>query len=197
MAGQKTKLPPSRINISETVNGEQMFRIKASYADQLELQTTLERAREFFGELRNFADLMPGIEGIRKEAGGIMRWVVRAEVPVIGAVHASFTVEKTEDSPERLEWSPARSEMKNYLRYAAAFEERGHKVLIKIVQHVELRRKHAKDLHRFAILVGESAISAEMQKRVREMIKTFLERARVKLEGEEPLEQEAMAENPA
>ena len=45
--------------------------------------------------------------------------------------------------------------MKNYLRYAAAFEERGQKVLIKIVQHVELRRKHAKDLHRFAILVGE------------------------------------------
>lgn len=198
MARQKTKLPPSRINIfEETVNGEQMFRIKASYADQMELRTTLEKAREFFGELRNFADLMPGIEGIRKEAGGIMRWVVRAEVPVIGAVHATFTVEKTEDSAERLEWSPARSEMKNYLRYAAAFEERGQKVLIKIVQHVELRRQHAKDLHRFAILVGESAISNEMQKRVREMIKTFLERARVKLEGEEPLEQEAMAENPA
>ena len=48
-----------------------MFRIKASYADQMELSTTLEKAREFFGELRNFADLMPGIEGIRKEAGGI------------------------------------------------------------------------------------------------------------------------------
>ena len=101
-----------------------MFRIKASYADQMELRTTVERAREFFGELRNFADLMPGIEGIRKEAGGIMRWMVRAEVPVIGAVHAAFAVEKTEDSPERLEWSPARSEMKNYLRYAAVFEER-------------------------------------------------------------------------
>ena len=105
-----------------------MFRIKASYADQLELRTTVERAREFFGELRNFADLMPGIEGIRKEAGGIMRWMVRAEVPVIGAVVAGFAVEKTEDSPERLEWSPARTEMKNYLRYAAVFEERGHKV---------------------------------------------------------------------
>jgi len=131
-----------------------MFRIKASYADQLELRTTLEKAREFFGELRNFADLMPGIEGIRKEAGGIMRWMVRADVPVIGAVHAAFTVEKTEDSPERLEWSPARSEMKNYLRYAAAFEERGQKVLIRIVQHVELRRKHAMELHRLAILVG-------------------------------------------
>src|SRR6478672_6340343 len=195
MAVRKTKLPTSCINTWENVNGEQMFRIKASYADQLELRTTLEKAREFFGELRNFADLMPGIEGIRNEAGGIMRWVVRAEVPVIGAVGASFTVEKTEDSPERLEWSPARTEMKNYLRYAAAFEERGQKVLIRFVQHVELRRKHAMDLHRLAILVGEGRISAEMQKRVREMIKTFLERARVKLE-EEP-EQEEMLESPA
>ena len=61
-----------------------MFRIKASYSDQLELHTTIERAREFFGELRNFADLMPNIEGIRKESAGIMRWIVRAEVPVIG-----------------------------------------------------------------------------------------------------------------
>src|SRR5918999_5824232 len=130
-----------------------MFRIKASYTGQLELRTTLERAREFFGELKNFADLMPGIEGIRKESGGIVRWLVRAEVPIIGAVQASFTVEKTEDSPERLEWSPAPSEMKNYLRYAAAFEERGHKVLIKIVHHVELRRRHAKQLHRVAVLV--------------------------------------------
>jgi hypothetical protein len=161
----------------------------------MELRTTLERAREFFGEMRNFADLMPGIEGIRKEAGGIMRWIVRAEVPVIGSVHASFTVEKTEDGPDRLEWSPARSEMKNYLRYAAAFEERGQKVLIRIVQHVELRRQHAKDLHRFAVLLGEGAISAEMQKRVRDMIKTFLERARVKLEGENSCDGEAVLDS--
>ena len=63
-----------------------MFRIKASYADQMGLSTTLEKAREFFGELANFADLMPGIEGIRKETNGIMRWMVRAEVPVIGRV---------------------------------------------------------------------------------------------------------------
>lgn len=161
-----------------------MFRIKASYTEQLELRTTMERAREFFSEFRNFVDLMPGIEGIRKEAGGIMRWIVRAEVPVIGSVHASFAVEKTDDQPGRLEWSPARSEMKNYLRYAAAFEERGHKVLIRIAQHVELRRPHARDLHRLASLVGEGPISAEMQKRVREMIQTFLQRAQVKLEGE-------------
>jgi hypothetical protein len=170
-----------------------MFRIKASYSMQMELQTTMERAREFFGELRNFVDLMPGIEAIRKEADGIMRWIVRADVPVIGPVHASFAVEKTEDQPNRLEWSPARSEMKNYLRYAAAFEERGQKVLIRIAQHVELRRPNAKDLHRFAVLLGEGKISAEMQKRVSEMIRTFLERSRAKLEGETSREQEAEA----
>jgi hypothetical protein len=85
--------------------------------------------------------------------------------------------------------------MKNYLRYAAAFEERGQKVLIRIVQHVELRRQHAKDLHRFAVLLGEGAISAEMQKRVRDMIKTFLERARVKLEGENSCDPEAVLDS--
>jgi carbon monoxide dehydrogenase subunit G len=168
-----------------------MFRIKASYTGQLELKTTLERAREFFGELKNFADLMPGIEGIRKESSGIVRWLVRAEVPVIGSVQASFAVRKTEDRPERLEWSPAGTEMKNYLRYAAAFEVRGHNVLIKISQHVELRRPHARDLHTLAAFIGEGAISSELQKRITEMIKTFLERAQDKLEGESAIEQEA------
>jgi hypothetical protein len=65
--------------------------------------------------------------------------------------------------------------------------------LIRIAQHVELRRPHARDLHRFAALVGEGAISAEMQKRVKEMIKVFLERAQQKLEGELPVDQEAEA----
>jgi carbon monoxide dehydrogenase subunit G len=170
-----------------------MFRIKASYTGQLELKTTLERAREFFGELKNFADLMPGIEGIRKESSGIVRWLVRAEVPVIGSVQASFAVRKTEDRPERLEWSPAGTEMKNYLRYAAAFEVRGHNVLIKISQHVELRRPHARDLHSLAAFIGEGAISSELQKRITEMIKTFLERAQDKLEGESAVEQEAIS----
>ena len=52
-----------------------------------------------------------------------MRWMVRAEVPVIGPVHSTFTVEKTEDSPDRLEWSPART--KSQELSTAAFEERG------------------------------------------------------------------------
>ena len=50
-----------------------------------------------------------------------------------------------------------------------------------------------KELHRLAALVGEGAISSEMQKRVGEMIKTFLERAQAKLEGESTVEQEAIS----
>jgi hypothetical protein len=48
-------------------------------------------------------------------------------------------------------------------------------------------------LHRLAALVGEGAISSEMQKRVGEMIRTFLERAQEKLEGESAVEQEAIS----
>ena len=161
-----------------------MFRIKAEYSEQIVVRASIDKAREFFGELKNFAELMPGIESIRREAGGVMRWMVRAEVPALGTMRAAFAVEKTEDRPERIEWSPAPTESKNYLRYAAIFEPRGARTtLVRIAQHVELRRKHAKELHLMAGLLGEGRISAEMQKRVTEMIKTFLERSRQRLEG--------------
>lgn len=165
-----------------------MFRIKAEYSEQIVVRASLDRAREFFGEIRNFVELMPGIEGIRREANGVMRWMVRAEVPALGIMRAAFAVEQTEDGPGRIEWSPAPIENKNYLRYAAIFEPRGARTtLVRIAQHVELRRKHAKELHLLAGLMGEGRISAEMQKRVTEMIKTFLERSRARLEGHEPL----------
>jgi carbon monoxide dehydrogenase subunit G len=160
-----------------------MFRIKAEYSEQIEVKTNIERAREFFNNLRNIADLMPGIEGIKSEADGIMRWMVRAEVPMLGSMRAAFAVERTDDGFNRIEWSPAATEKKNFLRYAAFFEERGTKTLVRIVQHVEMRRQHARELHMLAGLVGEGRISAEMQKHVATMIKTFLERARARLEG--------------
>lgn len=159
-----------------------MFRIRAEYSEQLEVKTSIERAREFFGELRNIVDLMPGIEGIMNEAGGIKRLLVRADVPMLGSMRAAFAVEQTFESPGRIEWSPAVSEKKNYLRYVAAFEQRGARTLIRIAQHVEMRRQHARELHTLAGLVGEGRISAEMQKRIAEMIGTFLKRARTKLE---------------
>ena len=159
-----------------------MFQVKAGFDEQLEMKTTLERAHEFFGDLRNFAELMPGVESIKQEASGIARWLIRADVPVIGSVRQVFAVEQTEDRPERIEWSPAGQERANFLRYAAAFEQRGARVLVKIVQRVELRRQHARELHTLAGLVGERRLSAELQKGVAGMMRTFLERARAKLE---------------
>lgn len=162
-----------------------MFRIKAEYSEQIIVRASIERAREFFGEIRNFVELMPGIESIRSEAGGVMRWMVKAEVPALGTMRQAFTVELTHDRPERIEWSPAAQENKNYLRYAAVFEPKGARAtLVRIAQHVEIRRKNAKELHLLAGLIGEGRISAEMQKRVSEMIKTFLERSRERLEGQ-------------
>lgn len=159
-----------------------MFRIRAEYSEQIEVKTSIERAREFFDNLRNVADLMPGIEGITTEAGGIKRWMVRADIPMLGAMRAAFAVEQTDNRPERIEWSPATTEKKNYMRYVATFQERGAQTLVRIVQHVEMRRQHARELHMLAGLVGESRISAEMQRRIAEMMKTFLQRARAKLE---------------
>ena len=160
-----------------------MFRIQAEFKGEVEVKTTMERARAFFGEVRNIAEMMPGVESIRPEAGGVVRWTVRADVPVLGAMRAAFAVEMTDDSPARIEWSPAAREDKNYLRYTAAFEPRGaRQTLVRIAQRVEMRRKSARELHLLAGLVGEGRISHEMQKRVAEMMKTFLQRARAKLE---------------
>ena len=160
-----------------------MFQIKAGYDEQLEVKTTLEQAREFFADLRNFVELMPGVESIKHEAGGVARWLIRAEIPVIGAVRHAFAVEPTDDSPARIEWSPARREQGNFLRSVAAFEQRGTRVLIRIGQRVELRRQRATELHALAGLVGERRLSAELQMGVTEMMRTVLERARARLEG--------------
>lgn len=161
-----------------------MFQVKAGFDEKLEVKTTLERAREFFADLRNFAELMPGVEAIKQEAGGVARWLIRAEVPVIGAVRQAFTVSQTDDRPDRIEWSPAPHERGNFLRYYAAFEQQGARVLVRVVQRVELRRQRATELHMLAGLVGESRLSSELQKGVSEMMRTFLQRARTRLEGE-------------
>ena len=159
-----------------------MFQIRAAYDDKLEIKTSIDRARAFFSDLRNFVELMPGVESITAEAGGIMRWLIRTEVPVIGAIRQAFTVEQTDNRPERIEWSPAANAKGNLLRYAAMFEPRGTGTLISIVQRVELRRQHARELHMLAGLVGEQRLSTELQRGVTEMMRTFLGRARTRLE---------------
>ena len=159
-----------------------MFQVRAAYDEQLEIRSSLGRARDFFGDLGNFVKMMPGVERITTEAEGVVRWLIRADVPVIGAMRQAFAVELTEDSPRRIEWSPAADERKNLLRYSAAFEERGASTLVRIAQRVELRRQTPRELHLMAGLVGAARLSVELQKGVTEMMSTFLKRARAELE---------------
>ncbi len=161
-----------------------MFTIKADYSEQAELKTNAGRAREFFAELRNFVELMPGIESIRNGAGGVKIWTVSADVPMLGSMRAAFPLARTEDAASLIEWSPAPGEKSNLLRYSIEFEERAGRTLARITLRVEMRREQAKELHLLAGLVGAGCISSEMQRYVTTMIKTFMERARKRLEAQ-------------
>ncbi len=160
-----------------------MFTIKAGYSDQIEFNSSIEKVREFFCDIRNFADLMPGISGIHTDAKGIAHWKIEAALPVVGSMTQKFAVELAEDSEERVEWFPIALETQNFLRYSADFLEKAKNItIVHFSQMVELRRKSARDLHLLAGLAGESLISSEMSKRITEMIKTFINRAKEKLE---------------
>ncbi len=159
-----------------------MFIVKAAFSEQVEWRTSAERAREFLNDLRNFVELMPGVERITAEAGGVARWVIRAEAPVVGSIRQAFAVFRAADGPARVEWAPVAGEQKNFLRYSAAFEQAGDATRVRIEQRVELRRQSARELHLLAGLAGESRLSAALQKGVTEMMRTFLQRARAKLE---------------
>jgi carbon monoxide dehydrogenase subunit G len=159
-----------------------MFAIRAAFDEQVEWRTSAERAREFFNDLRNYAELMPGVERITADALGVARWLIRAEVPLVGSIRQAFSVRQSVDEPSRIEWSPAAGESKNFLRYSATFEERGQTTLIRVAQRVELRRQSARELHKLAPLAGEGRLSAALQKGVAEMLQAFLKRARARLE---------------
>lgn len=161
-----------------------MFTIRANYSDTIEVKTNLEKVREFFLDIKNFVELMPGVERIYIDAKGIAHWTIRAEIPFIGAMTQKFAVELTENEEEIVEWSPAAGEAKNLLRYAAEFLEKGKNLtVVQFTQAVELRRKSARELHLLAGLAGESIISSEMSKRIAEMLKIFVQRAKEKLES--------------
>jgi len=160
-----------------------MFTVKAGYSDNIELQTNIEKVREFFSDIRNFADLMPGITSIHTDAKGVAHWKIQAEIPLVGQIMQKFAVELSENTQERIEWFPVPLETQNFLRFSADFLEKAKNVtLVHFSQMVELRRKSARELHYLAGLAGESLISTEMTKKVREMIKIFIQRAKEKLE---------------
>lgn len=160
-----------------------MFTIRAAYSEQFDIKTNLEKAHEFFIDLKNFIDLMPNVESIHTDGKGITRWTIRDDIPLIGTMKQTFPVELTENSSDRIEWSPVAGERQNFLRYAADFMEKGDNlIVVNIAQSVEIKRNSARELHPLAGLAGERAVSAGMQRRVAEMIKTFLRKSKEILE---------------
>ncbi len=159
-----------------------MFIVRAAFSEQVEWRASAEAARAFLNDLKNFVELMPGVERITAEAGGVARWLIRAEVPVVGSIRQAFAVSQSLDEPARIEWSPAAGERQNFLRYAASFEGQGPTTRTRIELRVELRRNHARELHMLAGLAGESRLSAALQKGVTEMLRAFLQNARARLE---------------
>ncbi len=161
-----------------------MFTIRAVYSDKVEVKSGLQKVSDFFADIKNFVELMPGIESIHTDGKGFTHWRIRADIPFIGEMKQSFTVELSEKSEDRIEWSPVKGEKQNLLRYAVDFVEKGANLtLVQFSQTVEMRRSSAKELHLLAGLAGESIISREMSKRVAEMIKVFVQKARERLEG--------------
>ena len=119
-----------------------MFTIRADFHAQVEITANLENVRRFFTDIRNFVEMMPSIEGIHTDAGGIAHWKVRAEVPLIGTFVQKFAVRLMENEEERVEWLPALGETENLLRYAADFMEKaGNLTLVNFSQNIELRRQ--------------------------------------------------------
>jgi carbon monoxide dehydrogenase subunit G len=160
-----------------------MFTIRAGYTDDIEVRSSLDRVRDFFGDITNFADLMPGVQQVHTDAKGIAHWKVQAEIPFVGQMLQKFDVQLAEDTPHRVEWSPLGVETQNFLRYSAEFLEKAKDLtVVRFTQMVELRRKSARELHYLAGLAGESLISSEMTKRISEMIRVFIDRAKERLE---------------
>ncbi|HYJ90863.1 MAG TPA: hypothetical protein VEV84_06125 [Pyrinomonadaceae bacterium] len=160
-----------------------MFTVRAGYSDKIEVKTSLDKVREFFLDIRNFADLMPGIASIHTDAKGVAHWKIQAEIPRVGPMIQKFAVELAENSDERVEWFPLREETQNFLRYSADFLSKARDVtVIQFSQMVELRRRSARELHMLAGLAGESLISSELSKKVQEMISIFIQRAKERLE---------------
>ncbi len=161
-----------------------MFTIRANHSETTEFEASLERVLEFFTDIKNFIELMPSIESIHYDNNGIGHWKIRADVPLVGSFVEKFAVRETEHSEERIEWSPAEGERFNLMRFVAEFLPKSeNKTLVQFSQNIELRRNSATEFHFLAGFAGETLISNEMTRRVGEMVKTFLQKAREKLEN--------------
>lgn len=161
-----------------------MFRISAIHSETASFGAGILELREFFVDVSNYVNFMPNIDSIRTDNQGITHWQVSTHIPLVGKFREKFPIMKSEDSDERVEWSPFESEESNLMRFAADFlPETTSMTLVRITHNIELRRRSAGELHFLAGFAGESLISTEMTKSVAEMMKTFLARAKNRLES--------------
>lgn len=161
-----------------------MFIIKSSYDEKTSIKNSLENVRKFFADTEHFVELMLGVESIKTLSDVLNRWTIRVDFPIIGAIKQEFLVEKTEDSMEILEWSPAKGEKQNLLRFSANFQPDGeNETTVRLLQMVELRREKASQLHFLAGMAGEAMISKEMSNHIGKMLDNFLQTAKIKLEN--------------
>ena len=161
-----------------------MFRVRAEFRDDLVIAANGKLVRAFFADLQNFVRFMPGVESISEIGGNAARWNVRADVALVGRMQGEFALMRRDDSPLRIEWGPAEDEKENLLRYAISFEaEATSKTHVRFALRVELRRQRASELHLMAGLIGERRISEGIQEDVDLMVRTFLKRARARLES--------------
>ena len=159
-----------------------MFRVKSSFKTKLEIKAPLNQVRQLFADLHTFTDLLGGVESIRREPGGVMRWTIATDTPV-GLVRMSLPVRQTSPRANVIEWSPAQHETQNLMRYSLKFEERKGVTLVNVSQQVELRRKRAWDLHPGVGLMGEARLSSALQRRINEAIEGFLAQVKERLEA--------------
>jgi len=159
-----------------------MFRVKSSFKTQFEIQAPADKVRDFFRNLANFTEMLGGVDSIRRESGGIARWMIATDTPV-GKVRLSLPVRETSPRADVIEWAPALNENQNLLRYSLKFEEQNGATVVRVSQQVELRRNRAWDLHPGVGLMGEARLSAALERRINEAIENFLGRVKEKLEG--------------
>jgi hypothetical protein len=158
-----------------------MFRVKSAFKSEFEVKAPAARVHAFFDNLKNFTDLLGGVESIRREAGGVTRWTIATDTPV-GRVRMSLPVRETSPNANTIEWSPALHERQNLMRYSLKFEEQNGITQVRVSQQVELRRKRAWDLHPGVGLMSETRLSSALQRRINEAIDGFLLRSKEILE---------------
>jgi len=161
-----------------------MFTIRAIHSETVSFRVSAGVVRYFFTNTTNFIELMPNIENIRTDNQGVTHWQISTNIPFVGRFTEHFPIVRTEDSEERVEWSPFEGEQFNLMKIAAdILPDSANSTMVKISQNIELRRRSATDFHLLAGFAGESVISQEMTKRMADTMLSFIANARARMES--------------